>query len=340
MEWCCALSGLLPEEIQKVCAFAERFRGVQVFRWIAAGCTDFHAMSDLSSETRARLARACVISDTRVYTTLRDVDGTLKLGIELKDKRRVEAVLLVDQVSRKTACLSCQVGCPMACAFCQTGQLGFARNLSASEIVEQFLHLERCVGTLDNVVFMGMGEPMLNLDAVCRAIEILSHPQGRDLSEKRITISTSGHCRGIYSLADRALQVRLAVSLTTANAPLRARLMPRAAHESLAKLKSAIRYFNEKSGKRVTLELALMRGVNTSERHAQEVIDFAHGLNVHVNLIPWNPVASIHFETPREVEVAHFEALLMRARIPVTRRYQRGNGIGGACGQLGKTAGV
>ncbi len=209
------------------------------------------------------------------------------------------------------------------------------RNLSASEIVEEFLWLENRVGLLDNIVFMGMGEPMLNFDNVKKAIDILTYPKGRGLSKRRITISTSGLISGIYKMAEVLPEVRLAVSLTTADEELRKELMPIADSNPLAELKEAIRYFNSRSSRRVTLELALMHSVNTSKESARAVIDFAKGLNCHINLIPWNPIDELNFETPTKQELLEFEKELQIAGINVTLRQRRGQKIGGACGQLG-----
>ena len=228
----------------------------------------------------------------------------------------------------------------MKCAFCQTGTLGLSRNLDAGEIVEEFLYLESIAGKLDNIVFMGMGEPMQNLGAIRRAIEILCHKDGRALSSKRITLSTCGIVKGIYDLADNGpAAIRLAVSLTTANEDLRKELMPvaRGDENSLSSLRKAIAYYAEKSGKRVTLEAALLHEKNTDEQSAQNMINFAKGLDVNINLIPWNPVASLPFEEPSKNEINRFVERLEHAGLNVTLRTRRGRKIGGACGQLGKT---
>lgn len=332
-----ALSGLLPEELFSYLGLDKSFRAKQIFRWIADGSRTFDTMTNLPASERKRLSDSFTLFSTRIAQTLRDPDGTVKLQIGLADDTAVETVLLTDTEGRKTACVSCQVGCPMSCAFCQTGHIGYSRNLDASEIVEQFYHLEDEVGRLDNIVFMGMGEPMLNLPSIRKAIAILTHPEGRALSKRRITISTSGICSGIRSLADDGPAVRLAVSLTTADPDLRASLMPVCQGNPLAELREAIRYFIEKTGKRVTLEAALMGGVNTSAMHARQIADFARGLNVHVNLIPWNPVSTLPFTSPSQSEVSSFIRMLEGYGLNVTRRTRRGDKIGGACGQLGKS---
>jgi hypothetical protein len=177
-------------------------------------------MTNLSLDLRTKLEETSVIRSSRISKILKDPDGTIKLQIELHDKKAVETVLLIDKENRKTACVSCQVGCAMKCAFCQTGQLGLARNLTAAEIVEQFLFLEQEAGPLNNIVFMGMGEPLMNLSAIRKSVDVLTHKKGRNLSSRRITLSTSGVIKGIYDLADNGPLLRLAVSLTTADEDL------------------------------------------------------------------------------------------------------------------------
>ena len=333
------LTGLLPSEITEKLELKQAFRGNQIFKWVGAGVKDFDEMTNLSIDMRNQLKEKAVLRSSTVSNVLKDPDGTIKLQITLHDGNAVETVLLTDKEDRKTACVSCQAGCAMKCAFCQTGTLGLARNLEASEIVEQFLYLEEIAGTLNNIVFMGMGEPMQNLPGIRRAIEILCHKNGRALSSKRITLSTCGIVKGIYDLADNGPHVRLAVSLTTANEDLRKELMPVANGEdnSLSELRKAICYYAEKSGKRVTLEAALLRGKNTDDISAKNLIDFAKGADVNVNLIPWNPVKTLPFEEPSHNEVNRFVTKIERAGLNVTLRTRRGRKIGGACGQLGKT---
>jgi len=333
------LTGLLPTEICEQLELPQKFRGTQIFKWIGSGVTDFDAMTNLSADLRASLKEKSLLRSSTVSNVLKDPDGTIKLQITLHDGNAVETVLLTDREDRKTACVSCQAGCAMKCAFCQTGTLGLSRNLEASEIVEQFLYLESIAGKLDNIVFMGMGEPMQNLAGIRRAIEILCHKDGRALSSKRITLSTCGIVKGIYDLADNGPAIRLAVSLTTANEDLRKELMPvcRVQENSLAELRKAISYYAEKSGRRVTLEAALMHEKNTDEISAQNMISFARGIDVNVNLIPWNPVSTLPFEEPSKNEVSRFVEKLEKAGLNVTLRTRRGRKIGGACGQLGKT---
>ena len=327
----------MPAEICEKLGLKQSFRGKQIFQWIGKGAESFDEMSNLSVQLREELKEKAVLRSTSVSKVLKDPDGTIKLQISLSDGLAVETVLLTDRENRKTACVSCQVGCAMKCAFCQTGALGLARNLLAGEIVEQFLHLEKHAGPLDNIVFMGMGEPMMNLPNVRKAIEILTSKDGIGLSGRRITLSTSGVIKGIYDLADNGPAIRLAVSLTTADADLRERIMPISKANPLPGLRKAIEYFTQKTGKRVTLEAALLHDTNTSIESATNMINFARNLDVHLNLIPWNPVEGLPFSEPSGKECKNFVYHLEKAGLNVTLRTRRGREIGGACGQLGKT---
>lgn len=329
------LSGLLSEEITQKLELSQGFRGKQIFKWIGNGVKSFDDMTNLSLDLRNTLKEKALVRSSTVSNVLKDPDGTIKLQITLFDNNAVETVLLTDKEGRKTACVSCQAGCAMKCAFCMTGTLGLSRNLEAGEIVEQFLYLEEIAGKLDNIVFMGMGEPMQNLEGIRKAIQILCHKDGRALSSKRITLSTCGIIKGIYDLADNGPHIRLAVSLTTANEDLRKEIMPVTAGNSLADLRKAIDYYAEKSGKRVTLEAALLHNKNTDKISADNLINFAKGIDVNINLIPWNPVSILPFTEPTTEEVKHFVGLIEKAGLNVTLRTRRGRKIGGACGQLG-----
>jgi 23S rRNA (adenine2503-C2)-methyltransferase len=259
----------------------------------------------------------------------------------------VEAVLLAQSPTptdsptapgntRFTACLSSQGGCAMGCAFCQTGTLGLTRNLSAAEMVEQLLALEEIAAArIDNVEFMGMGEPLANLPALRQAIAVITHPQGRGLSHRRITVSTVGLVEGIRTLADQGPPVRLAVSLTTALPDLREALMPVAKANLLPALKAAIAYYTEKSGRRSTLEAVLLGNVNTGDDQARLLGDFAESLGAHVNLIPWNPVPGLPFTRPTAAAARRMLRLIEDQGVSVTLRMSRGQGVSGACGQLG-----
>ena len=332
------LTGCTPEEITQKLQLSQSFRGKQIFKWISTGVDNFDSMTNLSLDLRNELKEKATLRTTKINEVLTDPDGTIKIIAGLEDGNSVETVLLTDKEGRKTACVSCQAGCAMKCAFCMTGTLGLARNLTAAEIVEQFLYMEQQAGTLDNIVFMGMGEPMQNLEAIRKTIQILCSKDGRALSSKRITLSTCGIVKGIYDLADNGPNIRLAVSLTTADEELRKELMPvaKGSENSLEELRKAIDYYASKTGKRVTLEAALLHEKNTSAQSAKNMINFARGLDVNINLIPWNPVAKLDFEEPTSSEIRAFVDQLEKAGLNVTLRTRRGRKIGGACGQLGK----
>ena len=332
-----SLAGLLPEEICSSLSLSPAFRGKQIYQWIGKGAVSFDDMTNLDKQTRADLSERAQIYSSKVTEALHDPDGTIKLQITLSDGRAIETVLLTDKEGRKTACVSCQAGCAMKCAFCQTGQLGLGRNLTAGEIVEEFLLLEKEAGTLDNIVFMGMGEPMMNLEAIRKTVTVLTDKNGRNLSARRITLSTSGVIKGIYDLADNGPALRLAVSLTTADPELRESLMPVSKGNPLPELKEAISYYIQKTGQRVTLEAALLAGKNTGKESARRLIEFASNLDVYINLIPWNPVPGLDFVTPTPEECSEFTGYLERAGLNVNLRTRRGTKIGGACGQLGRS---
>jgi 23S rRNA (adenine2503-C2)-methyltransferase len=310
-------------------------------------------MTDLSQDLQEELDARFTLYSGAVSSRLEDPDGTVKLRIALEDGAKIEGVLLVDGRGRRTACLSTQAGCPMGCVFCKTGSLGFRRNLNAGEIVEQFLFIRSAAaGTgeqhnrapgpeIANIVIMGMGEPLLNLEELRRALGILTAPEGFGLSRRRITVSTGGIAAGILDLADRGPPVRLAVSLTTADEDLRKRLMPVTQTNPLPRLKEALSYYQRKTGRRITLELVLLGGINTRRRDLEALAGFVAGLEVVVNLIPWNPVEGMRFEgrpltQPTARETADFSAALARLGIGVTRRVKKGQGVSGACGQLGE----
>lgn len=332
-------AGLLPDELALAFSLRPAFRGHQVFRWIARGAATFSDMTDLPAAERERLSVNPLYSST-VDASIASDDGSVKLKIRLHDGAAVESVLLTDAEGRMTACLSTQVGCPMACAFCKTGTLGFLRNLGPDEIVEQYLYLAAIRGKPSNIVFMGMGEPLVNLDALRKAIALFTHPDGFALSRRKITISTCGIAPAIRDLADNGPHVRLAVSLTAATDELRSALMPVNRSWNLATLKDALLYYQQKTGDRITLEAAIMGGENSSVASASAMADWIKPLNVQVNVIPWNPVPGLPYREPEHGEAAAFEAELIRRGVNAIRRARRGRGVSGACGQLGDTLGA
>jgi 23S rRNA (adenine2503-C2)-methyltransferase len=331
-----AATGLLPEEIAPAFGLAPSYRGSQVFSWLARGAVSFLEMSDLPVGDRERLAQEDVFSST-IAEKLEADDGSIKLKIRLFDQSAIEAVLLSDSEGRLTACLSTQVGCGMACVFCKTGTLGLLRNLGPDEIMEQYLALCSLKGKPSNVVFMGMGEPLLNLTAVKKSIAILTHRSGLGLSRRKITISTCGIVPGIMELADSGPHVRLAISLTAADDELRSRLMPVNKAWNLAALRASLTHYQKVTGDRITLEAAIMAGENSSVHSAKAMADWIGDLDVQVNIIPWNPVPGLAYKEPKANEVETFMRSLEQRGINTVRRARRGRGVSGACGQLGDT---
>jgi 23S rRNA (adenine2503-C2)-methyltransferase len=332
-----ALAGLSPAELSSL---IPSFRNRQVLAWIRRGAFSFQEMTDLPQALREDLANRFSLYGSAVSARLEGPDGTIKLQIALQDGALIEAVLLADGEDRRTACLSTQAGCTAGCVFCKTGTLGFTRNLTAAEMVEQLLRLRQGEPAISNVVIMGMGEPLLNLQEVRGALFTMMHPQGLALSPRRITLSTCGMVEGIRDLADQGPPVRLALSLTAADTSLRERLMPLARLNPLPALKEALVCYQEKTGRRITLEAVLLGGVNTREEDAQAMAAFAEGLNTVVNLIPWNPVPGMAFEgrplrEPDQGELKTFKEALEKAGLKTTLRLRKGRSIAGACGQLG-----
>jgi 23S rRNA (adenine2503-C2)-methyltransferase len=346
-----ALSGLSLEEMASLLAPLPRFRAVQIFKWIASGVSSFEAMKNVPLALRKELSERFLLSAVAVEHKQSDEDGTAKMTLRLSDGEKVESVLLVSDSGRKTACLSTQAGCPAGCVFCKTGAGGFRRNLSSAEMVEQFLLLKKeaedaepekkaDAHPISNIVVMGMGEPLLNLAELRKALDLIISPDGMHFSRRRITVSTCGIADGIAYLADNGPAVRLALSLPSATETLRQQIMPIAASQSLANVKKACSYFQKKGGGRITLEVVLLGGINTAEEHAISLAKFGEKLDVAVNLIPWNPVKGLELagralRQPTSAEIKAFIHHLEAQGLSVTCRFRKGRGIMGACGQLG-----
>ena len=335
-----SLAGLGPEEIGESLKSYPAFRALQIYKWICSGAETWDEMSNLPVSMREELAGQFAIFPGAVFSELADTDGTVKLGISLEDGSLIEAVILKDAEGRKTACLSTQAGCPMGCVFCKTGTFGLKRNLSAAEIASQYLRLKRKEGGISHIVIMGMGEPLLNLEELKKALAFFMDPSGLNISKRRITLSTCGIENGILDLAKNGPDIRLALSLTTAREELRERLMPVTGQNPLPFVKKALLRYQEKTKNRVTLEMVLLAGINTGLPDAEAAAAFARGLDTVVNLIPWNPVEGMEFEgrplkRPAQSEIAAFSAALESRGLKVTQRFGKGLGISGACGQLG-----
>jgi 23S rRNA (adenine2503-C2)-methyltransferase len=268
-------------------------------------------------------------------------DGTRRYLLRLEDNRTVEAVLMPEP-ARDTICISSQVGCPVDCKFCLTALMGLERNLTAGEIVGQVLHIARENGlkandTRMNVVMMGMGEPLLNLDSVLKATRLLTDRRGIGMSEKRITVSTSGIVPKIVELGRAEIRPKLAISLNASNEEQRRQLMPITRKYHLADLMSACRAYPLRPWEKLTFEYVLLRGVNDTDADARRVVRLIGNLNCKVNLIALNPGPGIPFETPEPERVASFQSIIRRS-LPCFVRKPRGRDIFAACGQLKRVA--
>jgi 23S rRNA (adenine2503-C2)-methyltransferase len=295
---------------------------------------DINALSTLSKPLRTRLIEeGWFISQIKIVRSLRDPDGSAKYLFELGDGARIESVLLPDE-DRKTLCVSSQVGCPMGCTFCATGRIPFRRDLTAAEIVDQVNVVEEQVGRISNLVYMGMGEPLQNYDAVIKSIRILNHESGKNIGIRHITVSTCGIVPGIIRLAKEDIHPRLAVSLSAPTDVLREKLMPVNRRYPLAELFDALRTYQKKTEQRVTFEYVLIDKINDTATHARMLIKLLRGVACNVNLIEHNPYEGCEFAGSSRDRIAHFAAILKEAGIETVIRFRLGRGIKAACGQL------
>ena len=323
---------------------APAYRTKQVQHWVYSGlATSFDEMANMPKGLRQRLSDAVSLRAVSPKYEAVSRDGTVKMLFSLRDGRTIESALMRYSIatgrSRNTVCVSTQVGCPIGCPFCATGQQGYERNLTPGEIIDQVLYYARRLrdqdgSAVDNVVFMGMGEPFLNFDALWQAIEMLNSPRGFGLGARQMTISTAGVVPGIRRLAREGLQVGLAVSLHAADDDLRDRLVPVNRKYPLEKLMTACREYIEATGRRVSFEYALFEGLNDSEEVARALARLIKGMNCHVNLIAGNPTCDAGFRASSKGAVLSFQAELRQRHIPCTLRVRRGIDIDAGCGQL------
>ncbi|MBQ7457478.1 MAG: 23S rRNA (adenine(2503)-C(2))-methyltransferase RlmN [Desulfovibrio sp.] len=322
-----------------------RYRADQVWRWLWRSLAhDFACMTNVSVKTRERLAEEFTITWPRVVTIQKAQDSTTKFLLELDDGARVETVLIpsTDHLgkTRWSQCLSTQVGCPMACTFCATGQLGFERNMSMGEMLGQLLVGRDYVQDLapehpiiKNVVFMGMGEPLLNCDNLIRALFVLNDPHGLGFSPRRITVSTCGIPAGLTRLGETGL-CYLALSLHAPNQSIREQIMPKAAQTSLNTLLAHLRSYPVKPREHITFEYLLLRGVNDELHHARELAKIVNAQNGKLNLIVYNKTSHARYEPPEPERVLAFEQELWKHHVTATLRASKGQDIDAACGQL------
>jgi len=329
------------------------FRAKQILDWVyKKRARSWDEMLNLGKPLRAWLADTFDLSPATLVIGRQSHDVTDKLLLELRDRSLIETVIIrapqegvgLDH-SRKTICISTQVGCAMGCTFCASGLAGLKRDLSAGEIVAQLLQVcyredartpraRAELASFDNIVVMGMGEPLANYDALIRALTIVNAGWGLGFGARRITVSTSGLVPQILRLAAEPLGFRLAISLHGATDEVRAQIMPVNKAYPLAKLLPAVRAFSEQHGRMVSLEFILIEGVNDSLEQAGLLRDIARDLHAHVNLIPYNAVEGLPWKRPSATRQERFADVLRAARISVTLRREKGGDIDAACGQL------
>ena len=331
------LSGLKLSELENLTEEmgASKFRAKQIHNWIyAKSVSNIDEMTNLSKDFREELKQKAVITNTKIKTKQVSSDGTIKYLIEYSDGECVETVLMrFDNRANLTACVSSQVGCAVNCSFCATGKRGFIRNLSYQEIIEQVLTIQRDTGLkVTNVVFMGQGEPLLNLDNVLKALEIFN--DDFQIGARRITLSTSGIVPKIYELAEQELQSTLAISLHAPNHDLRAKLMPIENKYHIDDIKKALLNYVEKTGRRITVEYILIHNFNDTVESAKELAYLLKDLKCNVNLIPYNNVNDTKYQKSTNDDIMRFKYLLEHSGKKVTVRLERGADIDAACGQL------
>jgi 23S rRNA (adenine2503-C2)-methyltransferase len=305
------------------------YRTRQVWDWVARGAASYDEMTTLPKALRSALADDVPISTLELVTEREARDGTVKALFRTHDGHPVEAVLMRYRDGRRSLCLSSQSGCPLTCTFCATGAMRFGRNLTASEILDQALHFRRC-GPVNHAVYMGMGEPFLNVDAV---LESAARLPDLGITHRRTTISTVGWMPGLRRFVDEVEQpIRLALSIHAADPALRSELMPVNDRFPLADVVAECRRYFELRRRKVFVEYVMLGGVNDSPAHARQLAALLDGRTFKVNLIPYNPTGM--FEGSSRSAIEAFKAVLERARIPATVRLTRGRDIEAACGQL------
>ena len=314
-----------------------RFHGRQIFQWIyRRGVTDFAAMTNLSRDLRASLADAFDIAAPAVVSAARSEDGTTKFVLALADDAHIEAVYIPDTPAQ-TFCISTQVGCAMACAFCLTGRMGLIRQLSAGEIAGQVRVLARetgLLGTPFNIVLMGMGEPLHNYDATMKALRIVMDAEGLAVPPRRVTLSTVGLVPALQRLAAEPVMPNVAISLHATTDEARSRLVPINRKYGLADLLDACRALPATKQRRLTFEYVLLSGVNDTPEDARRLAGLLDGLKAKVNLLPLNAAPAIPFERPSDERVSAFARILAERGVTVSVRRSRGRDIRAACGQL------
>jgi 23S rRNA (adenine2503-C2)-methyltransferase len=308
------------------------YRASQVWEWVARGAQSYEQMTNLPAALRERLTAAVPLSTLALQTEAHSDDGTVKALFQTADGRPIEAVLMRFRDGRRSVCLSSQSGCPLTCSFCATGKMKFGRNLSTDEILDQALHFRRAE-EIDHVVFMGMGEPTMNLDAVLAACERLPE---LGVTHRRTAISTVGWVPGIDALTECEMPVSLALSLHAPNDGLRSQLMPVNDRYPLAEVLGACERYRARRRRKVFVEYVMLDGINDHPEHARQLAALLDSRVYKVNLIPYNPTGAYDGSPPEQIE--RFRAILAEHRLTATVRLTRGRDIDAACGQLAANA--
>ena len=314
----------------------KKFRRRQINNWLYNNfCCNFERMRNVPDDLIRELGknfRACAVQTLEKQEA---DDGTWKYLFELGDGETIETVLIPDD-DRNTVCISSQVGCPVGCYFCASGKFGLTRNLDPAEIVDQVLYICGELGQkVDNIVVMGIGEPLLNTDNLIPALKLLNSSAGLELGARRVTVSTSGIVPGIRKLAEQGVQWNLALSLHGTNDEERAQFIPQHNRYPLSEILEACRYYNDQTGRMITFEYTLIEGYNSSLRDADRLIDCAYKAGAKVNLIPCNPVkGGCSWKPPSSDNIAEFRKRLENRGLSVTQRKRKGDKINAACGQL------
>lgn len=331
------LSGLTLKEIEQITdeLGATKFRARQIHNWIyLKSVKEIDEMTDLSKKFRDELKTVAQVTNIKIKVKQVSTDGTIKYLLEFPDGECVETVLMrFDNRANLTACVSSQVGCAVNCSFCATGKRGFIRNLTYKEIIEQVLTIQRDTGLkVTNVVFMGQGEPLLNLDNVLKAMEIFN--ESFQIGARRLTVSTSGIIPQIKKLADLDMQSTLALSLHASNHEVRKQLMQIENKYPMDELHKALKYYVEKTGRRITIEYLLIKDLNDTITSAKQLAAYLKDIKCNINLIPYNPTAKNDYKRPSNNSIMKFKYLMEHSGKKVTVRLERGGDIDAACGQL------
>jgi 23S rRNA (adenine2503-C2)-methyltransferase len=331
--------------LDDACAFAEaqgwpKFRGEQIWRWVHdKGVRRFEDMTNLPAAIRERLLEVATLGSLTIAEVQTSRDGTRKLRLVTRDGQSIESVIIPDG-EKTTQCISSQVGCAVDCQFCATAKMGLKRNLDAGEIVDQVYLARRLLEEVEpgrrltNLVYMGMGEPLHNYDNMVRSLRILTDDKGAKLSQRRITVSTSGLVPKLEKLGKEDVRPNLAVSLNAANDETRDMIMPINRKWNIGKLLAALKAYPLEQRRRITFEYVLLAGVNDSLRDAAQLAKLLRGVKCKVNIIPWNPHPEAPYQRPAPAVIDAFQNECKRLGLPTYLRTPRGDDIDAACGQL------